>query len=458
MSHSLLTAPIGRSLLRLAGPVTGLMFVQIGVGIAETWIVGRLGTDALAGFALVVPFMVLMLNTANGGMGGSVAAALARALGAGRIDDARALVWHALFLGLAFALVFTLLAWTIAPALFGAMGGHGRALDQALVFAGIWFSGALAAWISAFQSALLRGSGDTVTPSRIGLAMAILYVPLAALLALGVGEWRGLGIAGPALASVATSVVAAVLQRRAIRRGRLGFAPTLAGVRLQARLFGEILKVGLMGSVTTLTAVGYAVLVTGLVGRFGTAALAGYGIATRLEFMVAPVAFGIGSGLTTLVGVAVGAGDWRRAVAAAWSGALIAFGVIGLLGWSVALLPEAWSRLFTADSGVIAAAVACITRVAPFYCLFGLGLTLNFAGQGAGYMKAPLAGSLVRLLAAAVGGWLAVEKFGLGLNGVFCAVALSLVAYGGVIGGTLLVRPWRGPRLHPTAASRESAA
>ena len=81
MSHPLLTAPIGASLLRLAGPITGLMFVQIGVGVAETWIVGRLGTGALAGFALVVPFMVLMMNTANGGMGGAVAAALARALG-----------------------------------------------------------------------------------------------------------------------------------------------------------------------------------------------------------------------------------------------------------------------------------------------------------------------------------------------------------------------------------------
>ena len=66
LSHPLLTAPIGRSLLRLAGPTTGLMFVQIGVGIAETWIIGQLGTDALAGFALVVPFVVLMFNMANG--------------------------------------------------------------------------------------------------------------------------------------------------------------------------------------------------------------------------------------------------------------------------------------------------------------------------------------------------------------------------------------------------------
>ena len=81
MSHPLLTAPIGRSLWRLAGPTTGLMVLQIGVAIAETWIVGRLGTEALAGFVLVVPFMALMFNMANGGMGGSLTTSVVMAWG-----------------------------------------------------------------------------------------------------------------------------------------------------------------------------------------------------------------------------------------------------------------------------------------------------------------------------------------------------------------------------------------
>src|SRR5262249_27409405 len=98
------------------------MLAQIGIAIAETWIIGRLGTDALAGFVLVIPFMVLMFNMANGGMGGGVASALARALGAGRTDDARALVLHAMVLALGFALVFMVFAWTLLPYLFVVMG------------------------------------------------------------------------------------------------------------------------------------------------------------------------------------------------------------------------------------------------------------------------------------------------------------------------------------------------
>ena len=103
MSHPLLTAPIGRSLLLLAGPTTALMLMQILVTVADGIFVGRLGTDALAGIALVVPFVTLMFNIANGGMGGGVASSVARALGAGRSDDAQAIVVHALILAAAVA-------------------------------------------------------------------------------------------------------------------------------------------------------------------------------------------------------------------------------------------------------------------------------------------------------------------------------------------------------------------
>ena len=440
MSHPLLTAPIGRSLWRLAGPTTALMVLQIGVAIAETWIVGRLGTDALAGFVLVVPFMALMFNMANGGMGGSVASALARALGAGRHDDARALVLHALLVGWGFALLFMALGWTVLPLLYRLMGGSDGALAEALAFSNCFFAAAVVSWPNCFLAALLRGAGDSATPSRIGVGASFVYVALSAVLA------PRLGLVGLVIAGVTGSALSLALQVRAVRRGRLGFTPQFAGARLQRRLFGEILRVGLLGSASTVTAAFTALLVTGLVGSFGTAALAGYGIGMRLEFMLAPLAFGIGTGLTTLVGVAVGAGDWRRANKVAWLGGAIAFATIGLIGWAVALVPESWTRIFTTDDAVIAASVACLTRMAPVYCFLGLGLTLYFASQGAGRMAIPFTASLVRLVVATAGGWYAGEKMGLGLDGVFSAIAAGLAAYGCLIAGGLLVRPWRSPR------------
>ena len=445
MSHPLLTAPLGTSLLRLAGPTTAVMVAQTLVAIAETYFFGRLGTDALAGFALVFPFMMLMTMMAAGGMGGGVAAATARALGAGRLDDARALVLHALVLGLGLALLFTLMAWTIAPTFYELLGGSGAALAHAETYSLVLFTGSIAVWANFFLSALLRGGGDAATPGRYMLISSLAQIPLSGVLALGIGDWPGLGMAGPAVSSVATMAVAALLQARALWRGKLGFTPTFRGIPLQRRLFWEILRVGLIASFSALTANLTAMLVTGLVGRFGVAALAGYGIGVRLEFMLVPLAFGIGSGLTTLVGVAAGANDWKRAVRAAWFGGLVAFGLIGVFGWIVAIVPEGWARLFTADPQVIAATVGYITHVAPFYCLFGLGMTLSFASQGAGRMKAPFFAGIARMALATLGGWLAVEHLALGLDGVFTAIAIGIIAFGALIAGPLLVKPW-GPK------------
>ena len=228
----------------------------------------------------------------------------------------------------------------------------------------------------------------------------------------------------------------ALLLARAVWRGRLGVVPRLGGVKLQRRLFGEILRVGVMGSFTTLVGSLAALLMTGLVGRFGIEALAGYGVGMRLEYMVAPLAYGIGTGLTTLVGVAAGAQDWQRAMRVAWIGGLAAFVLIGAIGWAAALLPETWSRLFTSDPQVIAASVAYLTHVAPFYCLFGLGLALYFAGQGAGRMTVPVAAGLVRVAVATAGGWFAVEHMGPGLDGVFAAMPAGMAVYGCAIAST----------------------
>ncbi len=442
LSHPLLTAPIGSSLLKLAGPTTLVMVAQTFVAIAETFIFGRLGTEALAGFALVFPLMMMMTMMAAGGMGGGVAAAMARTLGAGRREDARALVLHALILGAALAMVFTLLAWTVAPALYRLLGGEGRALEHALTYSNVLFSGSIAIWANFFLSALLRGGGDAATPGRYMLLSSIAQVPLSYVLALGVGGWPGLGMAGPAVSSLLTSAGSALLQARALWGGKLGFTPALGGVALQGRLFWDILRVGLIASVSAFTANLTAMLVTGLVGRFGVAALAGYGIGVRLEFMLVPLAFGIGSGLTTIVGVAAGANDWKRAVRAAWIGSLVAGLGIGAFGWFVALVPEGWARLFSDDPEVISATVAYITRVAPFYCLFGLGMTLSFASQGANRMTAPFLAGLARLFVATLGGWFAVEHLGWGLPGVFTAIAAGMICFGALIAGPLLVRPW----------------
>jgi Na+-driven multidrug efflux pump len=106
-------------------------------------------------------------------------------------------------------------------------------------------------------------------------------------------------------------------------------------------------------------------------------------------------------------------------------------------------VPESWARLFASDPDVIAAAVAYLTRVTPFYALFGLGLTLHFACQGAGRMTVPFLAMLARAIFALGGGWIAIEIMGEGLTSLFWASGISIGIHCALMAGSLLLRPWR---------------
>lgn len=454
--HPLLAAAPVPTIVRLALPTTAVMIAQSGVSIAETWVIGQLGTEALAGFALVFPLFMLMTMMAAGGIGGGIASAIARAAGGGRGADVRALVVHALLVALGFALLFTIGMRIFGADIYrllgslrsgaGASGGSdpARVLGYALTYSDTIFAGAAAHWAMFALSAIFRGAGNAALPGKAMLMSSLLQIPLTYVLALGVGGWGGLGIAGAAISAICTATLAAGLMALALRRGAAGLTITLHGISLRGRLFGPILRVGLISSISAITANLTTILVTLLVAGFGVAALAGYGVGSRLEFMLVPLAFGIGAALTTLVGIAAGAGQWERAVRVAIIGSLMAAALTGTVGTLVAIFPHGWMSIFSADPLVQQTGVTYLTRAAPFYAFFGLGMALNFASQGAGRQGVPLAIAFMRLAVAAGGGWLAVHVLKLGQDGLFWAVAMAIVLFGSANLGALIVRPWRG--------------
>jgi len=127
----LLHAPIVPTLLRLAWPNVLVMLAQASTGLIETWWVAHLGTDALAGMALVFPGVMLMQMISSGAMGGGIASAIARALGSGRREDADALVWHAVLINVALGAFCAVAVLCFGPSLYRVMGGRGASLAAA---------------------------------------------------------------------------------------------------------------------------------------------------------------------------------------------------------------------------------------------------------------------------------------------------------------------------------------
>jgi putative MATE family efflux protein len=429
-AERLLSAPIVPTLARLSAPGVLLVAFQSMVSVSDTYFVGRLGTAPLAGLALVFPLIMLLQMTSAGAMGGGVSSAIARALGAGDQAGARRLVAHALVIAAGMGVVFTAAVLALGPPLYRLLGGEGESLRNALAYSNIIFGGAITVWVANTLSSVLRGSGNMLVPAVTLIGAASVHVPLAATLV------PRIGIAGAGIAYVTTFGLAALAM--ALIVGRSSLRPRRGDWRLEWRLFREILRVGAISSLNAVQTVVTAVIITGFVGRYGPAALAGYGVGLRLELLQIPLVFAVGQALVVLVGVNIGAGRAARAKHIAWVGAGFAAAICLVIGLTVALFPSAWVGLFSSDAAVLDSGARYLRTVAPFYALLAAGIALYFASQGAGSVLPPMLAGTVRLALVVAGGLAAVS-----LQGLFTIIAAAMIVYGALTIWFVAAAKWK---------------
>ena len=428
-TRALIEGPITATLIRLAAPNMAVMLAQTCVGLVETYFVGKLGTDPLAGVALVFPLLMLMQMMSAGAMGGGISSAIARALGSGRRADADALALHAVVIALLFGLTFTVALLLGGRWLYSAMGGSGASLDAALTYSGVIFAGAILVWLFNSLSNVIRGTGNMAVPALVTIIGVVVLIPLSPCLIFGFGPLPRLGVAGGAVAVLIYYAAGSVALAWYLRSGRSVVRLSLFGIPLRWPLFYDILRVGIVAALVTVQTNLTIAIATGLVGVFGPAAIAGYGTASRLEYLLIPLVFGLGGPLVAMVGTNIGAKHPDRALRVAWIGAAIAAGLCELIGVAAAIFPHAWLSLFGNDPQMIDAGTRYLHAVGPVYGLFGLGMALYFASQGAGRLLWPLLANFARLIIAAVGGYIALRLTG-NLTEVFIALAVALATFG----------------------------
>jgi putative MATE family efflux protein len=446
----LLRGPILSTLLRLAVPNVFAMVAATAVGIGETMYVGLLGKTSLAAMALVFPLVMLMQMFSSGAMGGGVSSAISRALGAAQPERARALAVHALCIGAGLGIAFAVLLWTTGPMLYRLLGGGGEVLALARSY-GLWvFAAVPAVWLFNTLISLVRGSGDMRVPSAAVLAVSLVQVTIGSTLGLGLAGAPRLGMPGVALGQVIAYWVAAAVLWWFVASGRARVRLAAAGVRLQWALFQDILRVGALACLSPLVSVGTVLVVTSLVAVHGNDALAGYGIGARLEFLLVPIAFGVGVAAVPLVGMAIGARDVVRARKVAWTAGAVSAALLGTIGAVVIVAPDAWAGWFTRDAGVLQHARSYLRWAGAGFPFLGLGATLYFAAQGAGKVLAPVGAALLRLVfVVVVGGAVA----GAGAPWLlFAVVGAAMTVYGLATALGVRLTPW-GPQVAVAAVN-----
>ena len=440
-TERLLSAPVLPMILRLSAPGLLLVAFQTMVSVGDTYFVGRLGTEPLAGLALVFPMLMLLQMTSAGAMGGGVSSAIARALGAGDLITARRLVVHALVIAGAMGALFTLLLLTLGRPFYRLLGGEGAALESSLAYSHVVFAGAALVWLANTFSAMLRGTGNMLTPAVALAAVAVVHLPLSGSLVLGWGAMPRLGIAGAGVAYVSTFGLAALVLGWAVLRPASLLRPHAVDLRLEWRLFGEILRVGAISLVSALQTVLGSLLLTAFVARFGSAAVAGYGVGLRLELLQIPIVFAIGQALVALVATHIGAGRAARAKRIAWTGAALASFVSLVVGAVVTIFPNAWVALFSSDPAVLGAGSRYLRTVGLTYPFLALGIALYFACQGSGKVLLQVLARTVQLIIV-IGGGVFLLAAGAELDAIFGLIALGMVIFGTLSGLAVARTDW----------------
>ena len=405
------------AMLRLALPNIAASLIQSLMIVTDGWYAGGIGSEALAGIALVFPlFMLTMI--------------LPRANAVLRLAVLIALVAGAL--KGAFLVIF-------GTSIFQAMGGEGAVLAAAQAYAGVLFPAIVIVWLSNMLASALRGTGDMVRPAfgvlivvSVQFALILVQRLMGAPLGVAGAAWAMLGAN---LAGLIFMVVILTGRGRDVRLTLSGWTGLVGGWRL--------VGAGLLAGSQSIMTIAYALIATAVFARFGQHWLAGYGIGARLELLLIPIVFGIGGATMVATGTLVGAGRRSEAVRVAWMASFASAAILGAIGTVLAIWPGLWSGLFTNDPQIAGASAAYLSRVGPAYAAFGLGLCLYFASQGLATLVIPVAGAFLRVILIGGGFWVLAQMDSLDPVAGLWVVVGAMLTYGGSVALGLAAGPWR---------------
>jgi putative MATE family efflux protein len=429
----ILEGPIFTTLMKLSAPNVLNLLAFAGMVTFDGFFLGRLGSDTLAGASLVFPWVMLVLQSTNNGMGTGVSSAVARAIGAGNSARANALVFHAFLLALALGAIFSAVMLLGGPTLFRLMGGQDDMLDAALAYAYVALGGAAGICLLNFMGNAVRGTGNMALPAGVLVACVLAHIAISPILIFGFGPLPALGAAGAAWGLVLPFAVGAMWFVWYLHAGRALVRLTFRGMVPRWELFADILKVGVPGLVDIAITNLSVVVLTGIAARMGRDIAIGYAMGARLEYIMQPIAFGFGTAIVAMVGTNWGARQYARARGIALTGVTTIAAVCGTIGITVAIFPALWLGLFSDDPDVFHVGGLYLHIVAPLYLCFGLGRGLFFVSLGLGRAAVAAGANAVRLAVNVVCGLVAVYWLGLGAAGFFAAIAVGFALYAALL-------------------------
>ncbi|MBE0451859.1 MAG: MATE family efflux transporter [Clostridia bacterium] len=423
-----------KNILFLAIPAIIENISQVMIGVVDTYFVGKLGTEAIAGVG-VTNLTMNMYIAFFLALGIGTTAVVSRNIGAGKIKDANKAIKQSMIMSVAIGLFFGLVNLIFSKQILMILGAEDSVIEFALPYFLSVAVPSVFLCINMILSSALRGAGNTKTPMKIAIVANLINAVLDYILIFGIYNFNGLGILGAGLATTISRIVSVILLLKSINGKKTKIEVSILGSwRIDHKLLKSIVRISIPAAIERMIMRSGQLIYGGMIIKIGTEAYAAHNIAGTIETFSYLPGMGFGVAAATLVGQNLGKQnkeEAHRIGLVAYSLSTIFMVIVGAFFFVFA---PSLARIFTEDEVVIRQTVQVLRIISFFQPFLAITLVLTSALQGAGDTKFPMYTSLLGIWGIrVVGVYILSIKLNYGLAGVWIAYAIDITIRGIII-------------------------
>ncbi|MEW5924276.1 MAG: MATE family efflux transporter [Candidatus Zixiibacteriota bacterium] len=420
--------PILSTILSLAWPVVTGMALEFALNITDYFWVGFLGTpeqDAITSSMIVTWTLFAVSAIIVTGL----TAIISRSIGAKKPDDASYYARQGIIMAISVGLIAGMVGFIFTPDVLTFMKASPQVVELGIPYLRIFFIAILILFINDSMGSIFRASGDTKSPTIAFATGTVLNLFLDPLFIFGWGPFPAMGVAGAALATSISVLVAMLVFITLILKGRLDFS--LAGLHRTKPHLASMLKIAKIGLPISMQNIVFVVVywfIIQIVHQYGDNAGAAMGIGNRMEALSYLTTFGFSMAASTMVGQNLGAGKPDRAARCAWGSVGIVVAITFVVTVIFVTIPKVIAGIFSSDPATVAIAADYLFILGLSQVFMGVEITLEGAFSGSGNTLPPMSVSIPGSIARLPLAYLLCFTFGAGINGVWWTLTITSFA------------------------------
>ncbi|WP_115869641.1 MATE family efflux transporter [Marinoscillum furvescens] len=424
--RDLTSGSIPKKLTNLTLPMMLGILSMVAFNLVDTYFVGMLGSLQLAALSFTFPVIMVIFSIMQG-LGIGATALISKSIGRSDRKQAARETTDSLMLSVLLAGVFIIIGVLTVEPTFRLLGASDEILPYVVEYMTIWYLALFFVIIPFVGNSAIRSTGDTRTPSMIMIFAVIINAILDPLLIFGYGPIPAMGLKGAATATAISRAMTMILSLWV-----LNFREKLLIKKLpEWNNWKPILWIGIPSGISKMIVPITTGVITALLARHGEFVVAGYGVATRVEFLAKSILFALSASIGPFSGQNFGAGNFSRIRSGVFYSNLFSVGWGLLVAAILFFFGKPIASIFTDDQEVINATALYLTLVS---FSFGFQGVVQIVNSNINTLNKPLTASSIVFIQMLIIGipllyWLD-DLYG--VKGIYAAIAITYVI-GGLI-------------------------